>query len=350
MKLFVFVFLFCLNVFATPGSPVLTSAGFVKTFLPLNISNQCYIITGTADPSSVAQNAPECSMYMSTNGNAYIKQDAGSSTNWSKIATGASAVTTVFGRSGAVVAVANDYTFSLIGGTATTSQLPVLAGNRTGILLPPSRQAFASGSGTYTAPTNPAPLYLRVRLVGGGGGSGGSGTSGGSGSNGTGGGLTFFGGTAISAGGGSGGAIYNQGNGGPGGSATNPSGGASGFCTNGAIGSAGFDATISTVDFPGGMGASTPFGGGSGGGTSTGMAAPLNTGAGGGGAGLGGLSNGATGGGGGAGAYCDAFIINPATTYTYGVGAAGAGGSAAGSGFAGASGGNGYLEVTEYYQ
>ena len=67
----------------------------------------------------------------------------------------------------------------------------------------PTVQTFLSGSGTYTAPTGPAPLYIKVRAIGGGGG-GGSGANGGS-TNGGNGGNTTFGTSLLVANGGLGG-------------------------------------------------------------------------------------------------------------------------------------------------
>lgn len=44
-------------------------------------------------------------------------------------------------------------------------------------LTAPTVQTFSTGSGTYTRPTSPTPLYLLVRIVGGGGGGGGVGSA-----------------------------------------------------------------------------------------------------------------------------------------------------------------------------
>lgn len=45
-------------------------------------------IAGSLDPSAVAVNAPKGSLYESTNGKLYIKQDAGSTTNWFPVSAG----------------------------------------------------------------------------------------------------------------------------------------------------------------------------------------------------------------------------------------------------------------------
>ncbi len=48
--------------------------------------------------------------------------------NWTAIATTSAPVTSVFGRTGAVVAQANDYAFSQISGTLSQTQLPASIG------------------------------------------------------------------------------------------------------------------------------------------------------------------------------------------------------------------------------
>jgi hypothetical protein len=88
MKLLISILLLGSISMATPGQPVVTKGGYASTYLPINIQNQCYVIPGALNPTSTAVNAPACSMYLSTNGNAYIKQDAGSSTNWSQLSSG----------------------------------------------------------------------------------------------------------------------------------------------------------------------------------------------------------------------------------------------------------------------
>jgi len=63
----------------------------------LNINDQIYIINGSADPTSVAQNAPKGSVYFRTGvsgGTAYLKQDNGSTTNWLILSTGVASAST----------------------------------------------------------------------------------------------------------------------------------------------------------------------------------------------------------------------------------------------------------------
>lgn len=59
----------------------------------LNLNDTAYILQGTDDPTSVAQNAPQGSIYMmtgSSGGRVFKKQDAGNTTNWEEIGSGSS--------------------------------------------------------------------------------------------------------------------------------------------------------------------------------------------------------------------------------------------------------------------
>lgn len=215
----------------------------------------------------------------------------------------------------------------------------------------PTVQRFTSGSGTYTTPAN--VKYIKVKMLGGGGAGG---ASGGSASGGSSGGNTTFGSSLLTANGGTGG-----GAGGTGGGAGGGAGGTGGTATinspaitiaevRGSDGNPGsFGAT--GVSVQSGSGGSSHHGGsgrGSAGG-SAGGAAATNSGSGGGGGG--GNSTGpASGGGGGAsGAYVEALIMSPSSTYSYAVGAAATGPSAGTSGFAGGTSGAGVIIVEEHY-
>jgi len=197
----------------------------------------------------------------------------------------------------------------------------------------PTVQVLTSGtSATYTTPSGPRPVTLKIRMVGGGG--GGQGITNGVGyvNGGTGGATSF---NSITANAGSG---QNGGNGGSG-TASLRIGGAAGSGNNGVVNTGGM------------MGASTAFGGGGGGGAGNGGAgqsAPANSGAGGGGAG-GNTTWGSVGCvSGGAGEYVEFYIQSPTTSYTYTVGGGGAGG--AGTSAAGGNGGSGLIIVEEIYQ
>lgn len=214
----------------------------------------------------------------------------------------------------------------------------------------PTIQQFLSGSGTYTTPTSPAPLYIRIVAVGGGGG-GASSANSGSATSGTAGGNTTFG-TSL---------IVCNGGGGANGSG-NPQGGQGGSASYGSLigqAIAGGDGSGGNLDlgtlggsavFGSGLGSSSPFGGAGGslsGGGTNGSNASTNSGSGGGG---GGNGSAVSGGGGGAGGYVDALITSSiASTYSYVVGAAGVGGVLAGND-SGGNGGSGQITVYEYYQ
>ena len=203
---------------------------------------------------------------------------------------------------------------------------------------------------TYTTPTGPSPLYLKVRIVGGGGGGSNSGTAAGttSGGNGT---SSVFGANLIVCGGGQGG-VWNSGYGGSGGTAslgTGPSGLAivgqngGGFSEN---------LTSSATNLAGGYGGNAPFfnGGGSGQANGTGQAGVTNTGGGGAGGGTGGAASTLSGAGGGGGGFVEAYISSPASSYPYIIGSGGAASTGPTTGFVGGAGAAGYIQVEEIYQ
>lgn len=209
-------------------------------------------------------------------------------------------------------------------------------------------QRFLSGTGTYTRPTAPTPLYLIVKMVGAGGGGGGGGTSGG-GTGGTGG-NTYFGVALSTAAGGAGGGYSSAG--GAGGTTTLAAGTTSIFNLAGGDGQGSQQGNVS--DTPG-----TPLGGASfisGGARSTsqsnaaGQDGKVNRGEGGQGGGGTASATSFSGAGGGAGGYLSFIIASPATSYPYGVGAGGTVGSAGTSGNAGGAGGSGQIVIEEHYQ
>src|ERR1700722_1576165 len=206
--------------------------------------------------------------------------------------------------------------------TGTTGQVLVSNGgsaptwtSTTAVGTGPTKQVFLSGSGTYTLP-NPAPLYIEIKMVGGGGAGGVVSTS----VAGTNGGNTTFGTSLLVANGGGLG-LNNAGAVNNGGTASLGSG-PIGIALTGGDGGVG-SYTLYNI---GGEGASTPFGaGGSGGNGAAGPAgnnAQNNTGAGGGGGGGNSSLNGG-GQGGGAGGYVKAIINSPASSYSYAVGVGG---------------------------
>lgn len=221
-----------------------------------------------------------------------------------------------------------------------------------GSSVAPTVQAFTTGSGTYTRPTSPTPLYIKVRIVGGGAGGSGSSTNANSSTAGTNGNNTTFGSSLLTGGGGQA-ATADNGIGGLGGTASISSP-AVGFAFAGGPGSAGILATVAAggLKLPGGNGGVTPFGGAgfcSANNSGNGDSAVANTGSGGAGASASDVINAAyTGGGGGAGGYVEATITSPSSTYAYAVGNGGSGGSGAVA--SGGAGGRGYIIVEEFYQ
>jgi hypothetical protein len=215
------------------------------------------------------------------------------------------------------------------------------AGGTAGVFFVPNVQVFLSGTAaTYTTPTAAGnlPLYLRVRMSGGGGGGGAASANPG----GNGGDTSFAGWTALHGVGGinSGGAGGIGGTGGVNGAGTQITRIAGG---NGASGS-----QPSAGNTAGGDGGNGFFGGGAGGPSpsTAGVAAAPNSGGGGSGGVQGGTGNG--GGGGGAGEFVEFIITTPAGSYTYTVGPGGAGGAA--GAFAGGAGAAGRIEVEAYWQ
>lgn len=211
----------------------------------------------------------------------------------------------------------------------------------------------AANYGTYQLPSNPLPLYLIIKAIGGGGAGGNGGGESPGGTGGTGANTTF--GTAITC---------NGGGGGDGAGDVGPSGGTTSISTSSSViqiqsfaggsGTSGsWVGSSGPVKFNGGIGASTPFGGqgyGGGGGTSAynGGDAVANTGAGGGG---GGSSSSQPGGAGGAaGGYAEVLLMSPSSTYQFTVGAGGASNSGGSGSSYGGNGGSGQITVYEYYQ
>ena len=235
-------------------------------------------------------------------------------------------------------------------GYATTSAPGILAQ-----IKAPTQTIYLSGSGTYTVPAS--VVWLRVRMLGGGGGGAGSvgdtgttvnGGPGGNGSN------TYFG--ANTANGGSGGLNARV-------STVMQSGGScsiangNGFCITGAAaipplwtqvaGCNGLNSWTYGASTMFGIGAITPVGY-----TSTGQSPSANTGAGGSGGGAININCTYLGGGGSAGGYMEVKMSNLSSTYSYGVGSGGVAGTAGVAtygGWAGGAGGSGIIIIEEYY-
>lgn len=200
----------------------------------------------------------------------------------------------------------------------------------------PTVQRFTSGSGTYTTPAN--VLYIRLRMIGGGGSGSNLTTNGGDGGN------TCWNTTGaactspvLQAGGGAAGVSpATTGFGGAGGTISGSS-----TCSIWSVAGGKGGGKTSVLGSPGGDGGNGFAGGGPGvTRNDSAINSPANTGAG----GQGVADTGSGGGsGGGAGAYCETLIASPAATYTYAIGAGGTAPLNAGGG------GSGYLVVEEYY-
>ncbi len=198
-----------------------------------------------------------------------------------------------------------------------------------------------SGTGTFSVGATP-PLYLRVQMIGAGGG-GGSG-----GANGTDGTATTFG-------------TWTAGGGGGGGSSSGSASGRGGVESAGVtigtgvliMSAAGGAGNSGTIGYGGGIGGSGFWGGGGYGLNTNNGGGVLNNAAGGqafgsGGGGGGGASTYGAGGGA-AGAFLEFFIYPTASqSFPYSVGSGGAGGS--GTGSPGGTGGAGTIRVIIYYQ
>jgi len=203
---------------------------------------------------------------------------------------------------------------------------------------------------TYTTPTAAGgirPLYLHIRMVG--GGAGGGTNFGANPPGGTGGTTTFAGGTWTAVGGSGGGPSPGGTSAGPGGAGGSGGLNGSGILVKRLTGEAGAAGKAFSgagpPGFPGGFGGSTPFGGRGRGGPGTGGAAKANTGSG----GAGGADTGVlSGGGGGASEYVEFIIPTPAASYTYAIGAGGAGST--GGGANGGAGAAGRIVIVAHWQ
>lgn len=209
----------------------------------------------------------------------------------------------------------------------------------------PTVTRLLSGSGTYNTPVG--ATYLRVRMIGAGGGGAGSGTTGqtagGAAS------VSTFGTSLLTANGGAGGALQSGGvlNSAAGGTAS-ISAPATGSPFTGSYGGAGQYVGSSTAYPAGGMGGVGAFGGGGGTSNAGNGAAGAANGSGGGGGGAS-TTGTYTGSGGAAGGFVDAMIAAPAASYGYVCAAGGTAGAAGTSGATGSVGAPCLIEVTEYY-
>jgi hypothetical protein len=130
---------------------IFENSNTVKALRPnLNLDNSASILTGTDDPSVVAKNAPQGSLYLRigpTGGQTYVKQDAGLSTNWLQQAGGGSVASvglslpSIFTVTGSPVTSAGTLTGTLANQAANS----VWAGPASGPNAPPSFRALQAG-------------------------------------------------------------------------------------------------------------------------------------------------------------------------------------------------------------
>ncbi len=345
----------------TPAFTGLTADGFMYASNTTTIASTAQCSSGQV-PMGNGASAPTCA---TVPGNATILH-APTVQNFSSTGTIAGYMFTVSSSTvGAACVFSNGgHNYTVI--NAISSGVQLWASGASGATLTASTLTYVSGGAgcngasnlsyssavayaTYTAPSGPAPLYVRVKIVGGGGAGFPSGTGGGTaGKSGT---LSAFGANNI---------LANPGNSGGVGSGVASGGSASigsaiGVAFSGADSptNMAYDATLQPVIIGGGPGAASALGGGASGanaGANAGSGATI-FGAGGGGGGCGATNSCFPGPGGSAGGYVDAIIAAPAATYPYIVGVGGTDTSGGGtSGAAGGAGGNGYLWIEEFYQ
>lgn len=231
-------------------------------------------------------------------------------------------------------------------GSVSGSTLTKATGTGPSTLTIVSSQPLA----TYTLPTSPAPLYIKIKMIGGGGGGGGGGTNGGGQTSGGAGNASAFGTALLIANAGAGGGTVGSGGGSGGGAGQVNSPAINVINVGGGSGSGGSYAA-STGGVGGSQGGSSALGGGGAAGpvAGAGSSAATNTGSGGGGGGTSAAST-YPGAGGGSGSYIEAVISSPSSTYYYAVGSGGSGGSNGTSGAVGGAGAIGQIIVQEFYQ
>lgn len=255
----------------------------------------------------------------------------------------------------------NAVTYTVIR-TVASGNVVILSGNAPPLSSGTLTKASGTGDSTIGFSEYRAPIALRVKCVGAGGGGGGSGHTGAG--NGSAGGSSSFGTSLITCTGGAGGTAgaqsSNDGTGGAGGAPTVNSP-ADGTYLDGAaggngqygyqVGAGGTNYAIGAMGGSSALGGAGANGGYQGNGT-TAPAAKINTGSGGGGGSVqGGSASSCTGGGGGAGAYADVEVPAPlSATYAVVVGAKGTGGAQGTAGQVGGAGADGMVEVNCIWQ
>jgi len=153
-------FFFLITINASAQSPWYFGSGkAVNLTNAIEYKNCVQNISGSLDPSSVAVNACAGSMYLSTSGTIYVKQDAGSSTNWLPlgIATPGS-LTSINGQSGPSVTLASgasgtDFVISAAANTLTFN-IPSSSASNRGLLTSANWTTFNNKEPAITATTS----------------------------------------------------------------------------------------------------------------------------------------------------------------------------------------------------
>ena len=128
------------------STPILWSGSNAFNILSgLCLGASACVMSGGLDPSSVAVSAPQGSLYMSTSGSSYLKQDAGLSTNWTLLSSGIVPLT--FGGTNASLTASNG---AIPYSTATAFSL--LAPGTSGQLF----QSGGAGAPNWTTATYPS--------------------------------------------------------------------------------------------------------------------------------------------------------------------------------------------------
>jgi hypothetical protein len=145
----IFLLLLFLSATAFANSPFIWGPGeAVNLTNGIKYSNGIELLTGALDPSSSAVSADAGSIYFSTNGTAYIKQDSGLTANWLPFAAsaGGGGITAINAQSGPTVTIAagtsgTDFAVSSSANTITLN-LPTASSTKRGALSSTDWSAF----------------------------------------------------------------------------------------------------------------------------------------------------------------------------------------------------------------
>lgn len=138
-----------------PPGPFILQGGLAKTLLTgINLNDDAYILSGTTNPTVTPVDAPESSLYLRATGSGgqlFIKNDDGSTTNWTAFSTGSSNSFTDFqGDTGTTVVpeIASDtITF-----TSTDSSVDIESNGATDQMRFTNAGKLV-GTGTWGSPT-----------------------------------------------------------------------------------------------------------------------------------------------------------------------------------------------------